>query len=129
MANRRQFIAGVAAASAAAAPLAAAAPARAGEARPYRFIVDTRFAEARAAAALSVAPVERLADGDVTGFWSRELEPLWRTRPVVISGVTTAETLACLELLASRCRARVTARQDRGGLTHWTIAPIRAAPG
>lgn len=123
MANRREFIAGVAAAMTVASPLAAAAA----QAPPEKFVIDTRFAEARAAAALSAAPVERLADGDITGFWSRELEPLWRARPATIAGLTTPETLACLELLAARCRARVTVRETRGRLTAWTIAPIGAA--
>jgi len=126
MANRREVLTGGAAMSAL--PVAGlAGPPAAAETQPYKLLVDTRFAEGRAAAARTVLPVAALADGDVPGFWARELAPRWRDGPAALSGVTTAETLHCLELLAAGFRARVTAREPVGGLVAWTIAPIRRA--
>jgi hypothetical protein len=125
MANRREVLTGVAAVSAL--PVAGPGRAAATELHPYKLLVDTRFAEGRAAAARSVLPVEALADGDVTAFWARDLAPRWRAGPAALSGVTTPDTLHCLELLAATCRAGVTVREPVGGLVAWTIAPIRRA--
>jgi hypothetical protein len=122
MANRREVLTGAAAMSA----LSLAAPASA-QPQSYKLLVDTRFAEARAAAALTLLPVEALADGDVTGFWARELEGRWRNGAVALSGVTTHQTLHCLELLAASRRARVTTRAPVGELVAWTIAPVARA--
>src|SRR5262249_31587202 len=90
----------------------------------YKVIVDERFAA-------SIAFGRRFSDlgtpvhvisGDVTGLWFHDLYFAWQRGRAPIAGMTTAESLFCLEILARDAGLRVTRRRalDRG-LVAWSI--------
>jgi len=65
-------------------------------------ITDARFTAAsifgRAMQGRLVPVAEYL--GDITTVWYEHLDPVWRSAPIAIGGLTTAGTLFCLERLA-----------------------------
>jgi hypothetical protein len=84
---------------------------------------DERFAEAqRLAQRLSGRNAPTPVQGDVTDLWARELEPVSRSSPLSMSGVTTESFYFCLKVLMSD-RVPVDARATRIGtdLHFWTM--------
>jgi hypothetical protein len=66
-------------------------------------------------------------NGDVTALWYHDLYFRWKKGPAAIAGMTTRESLFCLDLLARDAGLRLIGRQERGdGLVAWTIGPRRA---
>jgi len=136
MTNRRQVLKWAAAASAAATgalSLRASAAASRQSSLPIElFVFDSRFADARAAAARRTANgVEAAAfDGDLTQLWYQRLDLRWRRAPMTLAGVTTAGGLFVLETLANDRGMRVVERVElpvdaayAEPLYSWTIAP------
>lgn len=73
-------------------------------------LIDERYAESRRLGARIAArgtPVLRVPSGDVTEVWLRHIDPVWRSNPVAVVGLTTRPVLFCLEQLAIACRLRV----------------------
>ncbi|MEY4761699.1 MAG: hypothetical protein RLZZ200_1555 [Pseudomonadota bacterium] len=119
--NRRQFVAGTAA--------AAAGTALEASPLPLDLLPDLRVCDRRCAAQLR--PDERLGDiawyqGDVTALWNSRLKPLWQAGGARIAGVSRAPALFCLEQLARRQRHVVVQRQPIPGTdaVRWVIAPV-----
>jgi hypothetical protein len=137
MTSRREFLQTGAAVSAFAmnglvARSAAATSAVAANAALHRAIYDDRYAECRlfaeAAARQGVAS-RAIANGDVTDFWYRELDLLWRERPVAIAGSTQFGPLFVLEQLARERGLRVAMRVEHRPRAEGTIAHVISAPG
>jgi len=105
-------------------------PAAAEEPMPlHRFVFDERFD-------MSVAAARRMQRrginicgirGDVTALWYHDLYHRWKRGPAPLAGVTTHESLFCLEVLARDAGLRVVKRRDQAGLVSWVIAPARRA--
>ena len=82
---------------------------------PAVFMIDERFDEADdfgrecRRQGLDIIAMQ----GDLTPLWMGDLEMRWRKQPAVLAGVTSASTLACLEILANRERMRVTFKSDQ----------------
>jgi hypothetical protein len=119
--DRREFCL-----SSAAAAIAGAAGSLvcAGGARLYKFIYDRRYPAGRAfgtAAGHAVTTAGRVAvDGDITALWSRDLRLHWSAGGAAVAGMTTAQTLFCLEQLAKDHWMRVVIRAEHrisGGRT------------
>jgi hypothetical protein len=92
----------------------------------YKVIFDERF-PASVAFALDVnrrgIPMHGIR-GDITALWYHDLYFQWKNRPAPIAGVTTNESLFCLEMLARDAGLRVTHRRDLDeGLVSWSIGP------
>jgi hypothetical protein len=69
------------------------------------------------------APVHAIR-GDVTALWYDDLYFAWKHGPIALAGMTTAESLFCLETLARDAGHRVTSRQTHeDGLVSWAIGP------
>ncbi|MGE3530965.1 MAG: hypothetical protein AB7I12_04170 [Steroidobacteraceae bacterium] len=80
----------------------------------YKVVVDNSFAESAAFAAETRRrgiPIE-IIHGDLTRFWYADLEPRWKTGPVAVGGLTSIESVHCLELLARRHGARIIYRAE-----------------
>jgi hypothetical protein len=91
-----------------------------------KLIFDERF-PASAARARQLAgagtPLHGIT-GDVTSLWYRDLYFAWQKRPVPIAGVTTRESLFCLEMLARDSGLSVIERHDIDNeLVLWSIGP------
>lgn len=101
--------------------------------RPYTVVFDERFSKSRALARELAGPFAQLAAirGDVTALWYHELYFAWQKRPEPIAGVTTVESLFCLEMLARDAGLHVTHRQRvDADLVSWSIGPsARRASG
>lgn len=115
MPNRRRFLQGAAALSAAPA-IGAAAPAQAGSQPIDLVIYDERFAASRAfgQAAMALGARVRRISGDVTPLWTSELRQMWRERPAAIAGMTVRGALFCLEQLGWDARMRIAHREAHG---------------
>jgi hypothetical protein len=92
----------------------------------YRVIFDERF-PASVAFALDVnrrgIPIHGIR-GDITALWYHDLYFHWRNEPTPIAGITTSESLFCLELLARDAGLRVTSRRALDErLVAWSIGP------
>src|SRR5262245_7559240 len=90
----------------------------------YKAIFDERF-PASVAFARDLnrrgVPVHGIR-GDITALWYHDLYFQWKKGPAPIDGVTTSESLFCLELVARDAGLRVTRRQELGdGLVSWSI--------
>ncbi len=104
MGNRREFIGQVGWAL----PLATGFPMRAlgeGPAAPafHSVLIDDRHSAARDFGerfSAQGAKVSRVAGGEITDLWLREIRPAWQRRPVPIAGLTERAALFCLEQLA-----------------------------
>ena len=132
MTSRRELlkIGLTASVSLALAPFGQLSNAFAARALPYKAIFDERFpasvAFARAWQRHDV-PVHGIR-GDVTALWYHDLHFAWKNAPVEIAGMTTKESLFCLETLARDAGHRVTACQTlESGLVSWSIGPRRSA--
>lgn len=105
---------------------------------PSRAIYDAGFAEARAfaRAARDSGMTTDAFSGDVTRLWYDDLYFKWRDGSVVITGMTGASALFCLEKLAWDASHRVLHRLDHKQtaaaravqpwsepLVSWVIAP------
>jgi hypothetical protein len=94
----------------------------------YKAIFDQRFPESLAFAndmRRRGIPTHGIS-GDVTALWYHDLHFAWQNGPIELAGVTTQESLFCLETLARDAGHRVTARRTKdNGLVSWTIAPRR----
>ena len=101
--------------------------------RPYTVVFDERFSKSRVLAGELAGPFAQLAAirGDVTALWYHDLYFAWQKRPEPIAGVTTVESLFCLEMLARDAGLHVTHRQRvDADLVSWSIGPsARRASG
>jgi hypothetical protein len=92
----------------------------------HKAIFDDRFTRSVAFARAwhrMGAPVHAIR-GDVTSLWYDDLYFAWKNGPIELAGMTTAESLFCLETLARDAGHRVTSRQTHeDGLVSWTIGP------
>lgn len=137
MTNRREFVqSGVALAAAAASMRAGAVfsdargAADASVLRPLRVLCDRSLAETAAyavAAAGRGLPVS-VFHGDVASAWMNEIEPLWKTQPVAVAGLTETGALFCLEYLARDYGMAVAyrvehARRPAGAVRHAVAGP------
>lgn len=98
----------------------------------YMAVFDERFPKSRALAGELAGPFTPLAAvrGDVTALWYHDLYFAWRKRPQPIAGVTSAESLFCLELLARDVGLHVTRRQVVDAkLVSWSIGPSARRAG
>jgi hypothetical protein len=127
MSTRREFLQG--SVVAAALPFVSAA----GIERPplatspiYKVIFDERFAASVAfanQARLDGLPVHGIR-GDITALWFHDLDLRWKQGPAAIAGMTDANALFCLDLLARDKGMHVASREERpGGLVAWVIEP------
>jgi hypothetical protein len=128
MTSRRQFLRGLGAAVVATRALVSGArwAKLSGPEWPNKVIVDERFPEsAEAARHLSGRGIQvHHIRGDVTALWFHDLYFHWRSNCTPVAGVTTAESLFCLEVLARDAGWRVTRRQLLdSGLIAWSIGP------
>jgi hypothetical protein len=94
--------------------------------RLYKVIFDERF-PASVAFADQVRreglPVHGIR-GDITALWFHDLDLRWKQGPAAIAGLTDANALFCLDLLARDKGMRVQARTEwPAGLVAWVIAP------
>ena len=101
-------------------------PASAAALAPDRVIFDHRFpssivfAESFKRRGIAVHGIR----GDVTALWYDTLYFDWRERKAPLAGLTTTESLFCLEILARDAGMRVTERHVRAdGLVSWSIGP------
>jgi len=90
-----------------------------------KVLFDSRFAAARAfgAAAARAGFATAALQGDVTASWRHDLGPHWAAGGGPIGGLTTADSLFCLEQMAKDHWLRVVVRVDHrctpgGGLDH-----------
>lgn len=125
-ASRRNVLqAGAAAALASALPLTATA-AVAGTTRFHKAVYDARFAEGAAFG----AEMERLGvsvqaiKADITPFYN-SLYKRWREGPTLVAGLTSADSLFALELMANgagmRVAFRAEQRLDRSNAPEWLL--------
>jgi hypothetical protein len=131
VASRRQFLRSSLACSALtslpafalAEPARAVSPANTLE----RFVVDVRFAAARAVARPCACSGVRQSEvrGDLTPLWYDDLDLRWRMRPMTLAGATTPDALFVLETLAMDRGMRVVYRgrhePARGGRVAHTL--------
>ena len=92
----------------------------------YKVIFDERFPTSVSLARTLAPPGIPLQgiSGDVTALWYHDLYFRWRTGPVQIAGVTTKESLFCLEILARDAGQCVTKRRViNRDLVSWSIGP------
>lgn len=91
--------------------------------RLYKLIFDERFPESRdfGAQAGRLHSSTHAIRGDVTDLWYNDLDLRWRAGPAPIAGMTTGDSLFCLERLAWDRGMRVVFRAEHhclpGGLT------------
>jgi hypothetical protein len=94
----------------------------------HTVVFDERFPLSRALARAIAGPSTPLAAirGDVTALWYHNLYFVWRRGPAPIAGVTSAEALFCLEMLARDVAMHVTGRRVVDAhLVAWSIGPRR----
>lgn len=131
--NRREFLQAGVAASALMATGGIASATVDDTPPPDMVILDERFPASVAfgrRAQHRGAPVRRLyrdRRGDITDLWYHELYHRWERGPTILAGLTTPESLFCLQLLAEDKGMRLVAREEQAeGLIRWVIAPRRA---
>ncbi len=117
MTNRREFLqTGVAVTAAAALTsgfeIASATVAAPPPTRLHKAIYDRRFADSRAFAAQIVDVPAHAIEGDITELWFKDLDPHWRKAARPVAGLTTQNSLFCLEHLARDYGLRVTYRGE-----------------
>jgi len=69
----------------------------------HTVLIDGRYPQARSLGnriAGRGAAVHVVTDGEITDLWLREIQPVWKRRPVALAGLTGSSTLFCLEQLA-----------------------------
>jgi hypothetical protein len=98
----------------------------------YRVIYDKRFQESVTFATyMEKRGLDSygLLQGDITPFWYRQLEPLWKQAALPLMGMTAKGPLFCLEQLAAQYGMRVIFRAehkiDGGKITH-TMAGVES---
>ncbi len=124
--NRREFIA--ASSTVAAALACRASPAATLADGPLLDVTwvlfDRRFEPSKAFGLAGSGMEQRTygIDGDVTAFWSKHLDALWRGGAGAVAGMTTATSLACLEQLAAQHWFRVIARVEHRPCGEQTVS-------
>ena len=100
-----------------------------GPATSLTVIYDARFPAARSFAdgAEGRGYRSRSIAGDVTSLWFDELQPVWARGDEPVLGMTTAQSLFCLEQLAWNHWKRVVSRiehrfEPNGSVTHRLVA-------
>ena len=94
------------------------------------FVVDTRFG--MVPPDVSAATVHTI-DGDVTRLWFDTLDARWRQPGFVLGGITGADALFVLDVLARDRGRRVIARRelparaDAPTPVSWVIAPVHSS--
>ena len=92
----------------------------------YKVIYDERFPASVAFADQARRhglPVHGIR-GDITALWFHDLDLRWKQGPAAIAGLTDANALFCLDLLARDRGMRVKARTEwPDSLVAWVIAP------
>jgi hypothetical protein len=124
-------------------PLLPILPARATEQRQMRTVApvraaqrfdavlyDARHVRARAygRALRRSSAVVHAMHGDPTAAWLELLDPLWRSGPASVAGMTSPSALFCIEQMAHGHGMRVTARSTVAAnqtLVAWVIGPVR----
>ncbi|MBI2992843.1 MAG: hypothetical protein HYY48_01545 [Gammaproteobacteria bacterium] len=83
--------------------------------RLFRVIFDERFGHSLAFAAQAerLRVLTRAIRGDVTDVWYNDLDPRWGEGPAAIAGMTTGDSLFCLERLAWDRGMRAVFRAER----------------
>jgi hypothetical protein len=98
----------------------------------YKIIFDERFPVSVAFATRELGPSGTSIQGirgDVTALWYRDLYYRWKNSSARIAGVTTRESLFCLEMLARDAGLSVTTRQSIDDeLVLWSIGPRPSTP-
>jgi hypothetical protein len=85
-----------------------------------RFPASLMFADEMTRRGITVHGIS----GDVTSLWYHDLYFTWKDRPVQIVGLTTKESLFCLEILARDAGYRATKHKILAdGLVQWSIGP------
>jgi len=81
---------------------------------PYKVIYDDRYQDSQtfAAAARDLGAATHGIRGDVTDLWYNDLYHEWKKGPAAIMGMTTADSLFCLQILAQDQRMHVVLRVD-----------------
>lgn len=89
----------------------------------YKVIFDDRFSAARAFGSSAESRGLRTAviRGDITALWLDDLKAHWQSGGATIVGMTTPQTLLCLEQLAHDTWRRVLQRTAYPQLDSWTI--------
>lgn len=111
---------------------------------PYKILFDGRYPDSRAFAGelvrRGIAVEELRNNGNVTDFWYHDLYHQWLRKPVAIAGLTSPDSLFCLELLAADRKMHVIYRaehryladdriQHRGRGTDGVLAQLQDAAG
>ena len=86
---------------------------------PYKVIYDDRFHDSVAFAEESGKLGAAVHDirGDVTDLWYNDLYHEWKKRPAAIMGMTTEDSLFCLQILAQEHRMHVVFRVEHNYLS------------
>ena len=96
----------------------------------YKVIFDERFPASVAFAdqARRSGQAVHGIRGDITALWFHDLDLRWKQGPAAIAGLTDANALFFLDLLARDKCMRVVARTEwPDGLVAWVIAPRAVA--
>lgn len=93
---------------------------------PYKIIFDERFQDsvAFADASKKLGAAIHGIKGDVTDLWYNDLYHEWKKGPAAIMGMTTEDSLFCLQVLAQDQRMRVVFRVDHHYLPDNTIEHV-----
>jgi hypothetical protein len=133
--NRREFLQTGAVVSAIAANAVTLRSAEAvDERRPLtlaRALYDDRYPEGRrfaAVAATQGVPTRALDNGDITRFWSDELEPLWRRGPLAVAGFTQFGPMLVVERLAADHGMRLALRVEHRSVAGGTVSHLFEGP-
>jgi hypothetical protein len=95
----------------------------------YKIIYDERFASSRhfAAKAGNKGFITHAIRGEVHGLWHDDLYHQWQASPKAIAGMTTADALFLLAMMAADARLKVIYRShhvaDQGGV-HPVFGPV-----
>jgi len=124
--DRREFMAATAMSGVA---MTAGVPSQALAAPAATFVADRRFIASRAFAARTNGQVAWI-EGDVTEVFN-QLDLLWRSEKVAVSGLTEYGAFFCLERLGMDRGLRTAFREDHRSkhdgdpalLVHWMLAP------
>jgi hypothetical protein len=94
-------------------------------------IYDDRYAEGRRFAAVAGghgASTRALDEGDITKFWSGELEALWQREPFGLAGFTQFGPMFVVERVAAERRMRMALRVEHRSATDGTLVHTLTGP-
>lgn len=97
---------------------------------PYKVIYDERYHDSVAFAgeAKKLGAAVHGIKGDVTDLWYNDLYHEWRKGPAAIMGMTTADALFCLQLMAQDQRMHVVFRVEHNYLPDNKIEHLITGP-